>query len=333
MAPDFRLRGRLSTAWWLSWLLILATAITVAAQGRSAPTTQPSAYWRYDAPGPLQLVTTADLNGNGMEEFVVTTEEGQLIVVGADGRDRWSYETRDRAPIRQVATLNVDGATEPMREVLVATDSTLVLLDHTGQVLWRKAIEAAGATPAILHAYDADGDGSDGFLLALSNGLLRLYDGSGEQVWQFPETAPGSEEPQPQLAVGDIDGDGRDEIAYSYFADYSRLALLRGSRQPIMARSLSGQVTALAMPALGPTAIVFSPLARASATGTTFSSTTRRGRCSGYARQTSRSPVWSAPAYRRGRLCSSVRVWERSPLTMPPGSVSGASSPRRRPRR
>ncbi|MDT8305753.1 MAG: AAA family ATPase [Anaerolineae bacterium] len=242
--------GRLPKVWWLGWLLVLVTATGVAAQGRSELGTQPSAYWRYDAPGPLHLVTTADLNGNGIDEFVVTTEEGQLLVLGADGRERWSHETRGRAPIRLVTTLNVDGAGEPMREVLLATDSTLTLLAHDGQLLWRKAIES-GATPAALQAYAPGDGGPESFLLALSNGLLRLYDGAGEREWQFPEMPPAGEEPQPQLATGDVDGDGQDEIAFSYFDEYTRLSLLRGNRQVAMARSLSGQVTALAMPAFG----------------------------------------------------------------------------------
>jgi hypothetical protein len=251
MATRGGLRGRWPFVGLLLWLFLAATWLPVAGQGRGNGVSQPSAYWRYDAPGPLHLVTTADLNGNGMDDFVVTTEEGQLIVLGADGRDRWSYETRDRAPIRQVTTLYSGASGGPVREVLLATDNTLVLLDHNGEVIWRKAIEGSGATPVALEGYDADGNGREGFLLALSSGVLRLYDNAGERVWQFPEIPPSSEAPQPRLAIGDIDGDGRDEIVYTYFAEYTRLSLLRGNRQVMMARSLSGQVTALAMPRLG----------------------------------------------------------------------------------
>lgn len=242
--------ARLPKAWWLIWLLLLPAAAGVAAQARGSPPTQPSAYWRYDAPGPLRLVTTADLDNDGIQEFLATTEEGQALLLGADGRNRWTYELREGGPVRQVATLNVEGAVEPGREILLVTDGTMLLLDEDQRVLWRKAL-GSEAAPVALEAYDDDGDGSEGFLLALSNGILQFYDGGGELTWQFPETAPVSDNAQPQLAVGDVDGDGQQDIAFSYYVQYSRLSLLEGNRVVTLARSLSGQVTALALPPLG----------------------------------------------------------------------------------
>jgi len=232
------------------WLLLLAAATGVAAQGRDPLPAQPSAYWRYDAPGPLQMVTTGDLDNDGMQEFVAITEEGQLLLLGADGRNRWTYELREGTPVRHVITLNVEGAVEPGGEVLLVTDDTLLLLDEDKRVMWRRAL-GGEAAPVDLQPYDHDGDGSEGFLLALSSGILQFYDGGGELVWHFPETPPASDNPLPQLAVGDVDGDGQEEIAFSYYQQYSRLSLLEGNRVVTMARSLSGQVTALTMPPLG----------------------------------------------------------------------------------
>src|SRR5690606_20686998 len=247
--PD-RQMGPLRKARRFIWLLLLAAATGVAAQGRDPLPAQPSAYWRYDAPGPLQMVTTGDLDNDGMQEFVAITEEGQLLLLGADGRNRWTYELREGTPVRHVITLNVEGAVEPGGEVLLVTDDTLLLLDEDRRVMWRRAL-GGEAAPVGLQPYDHDGDGSEGFLLALSSGILQFYDGGGELVWHFPETPPASDNPLPQLAVGDVDGDGQEEIAYSYYQQYSRLSLLEGNRVVTMARSLSGQVTALTMPALG----------------------------------------------------------------------------------
>src|SRR5687768_975042 len=73
-------------------LLILIGRTERAAAQATAP-----AYWRYDAPGRLDLITPADVNQDGIDEFVVVAEGVNVTLVTSDGNSAWSapYETAE----------------------------------------------------------------------------------------------------------------------------------------------------------------------------------------------------------------------------------------------
>jgi len=236
----------------LPWLLLGSQVSPGAAQAPRP--TQPSVYWRYDAPSPLSLVRAADVDQNGIDEFIVTTEESQVILLNAAGQDRWSYQTPDEAPLEQITVLNVDGSEDPALEIALVTDEALILLDHEKQVLWHREVTFPGQ-PVALRALDRDGDGREEILVLLDSGLFRLYDATGELLWQFPDAPPGGDDPQPRVDVGDVDGDGLDEIVFSYFNRFSRLMLIDPLRERSRwEKSLSGRIPVLTLASLYPQA-------------------------------------------------------------------------------
>lgn len=247
----------------LPLMLHVAPPMARAQAGETSPG-QPSAYWQYDAPGPLGAVVVADIDHNGVQEFVAITDGYQAVMLDANGRVQWSFQTARQDPILQITTLNVDGASDPNLEIVLATQDELYLLAANGQQLWRKPLDlppipsvlltgtidearkgSVRNQPLQLAAFDHDGDGNEELLVLLRSGLLQLYDDSGELIWKYPEAPPASDEPFPLMAVGDIDRDGRQEIVYSHYVRYTKLAVIDGAGQQTWERSLSGRTTTL----------------------------------------------------------------------------------------
>ncbi|MFW6063548.1 MAG: PQQ-binding-like beta-propeller repeat protein [Chloroflexota bacterium] len=238
----------------------------VRAQAGSDGSSEPSPYWQYDAPGPLGVVEAADIDHDGIEEFVVTTEEYQVVLLNPTGQARWTYETPQQTPILQLAIVNVDGADTPYQQIVLATEEQLILLDRHGEVRWAKPLvlppiptNALPGTseealrrnlsnrPVALRSIDREADGNDEILVLLQSGLLQLYDGDGEYQWRYPDNAPASDEPRALVEVGDVNRDGVPEIVFSYYIRYSRILLLDADGRLQWDRPLSGRITSLSL--------------------------------------------------------------------------------------
>lgn len=259
-------RGILATSVLLLGALLFGGPSPVRGQSGAGLPSAPSAYWQYDAPGPLGLVEVADVDDDGIEEFVLTTEGYQAVLLDASGQDRWTYQMPGQAPIVQLTTINVDGADDPHREILLATEDELLLLSHTKELLWQKPLTLppiprgvlTGATsdaaeraldnrPLQVTSFDSDGDGNEEILVLLRSGLVQLYDGQGQFQWEYPDSPPVSDEPLPRMQVADLDRDGREEILFSYYIKYSKIVLLDSDGRRRWERLLSGRITALSL--------------------------------------------------------------------------------------
>ena len=234
-----------------------------AAQTESPPTTgEPSAYWRYDAPGPLSLVTVADINHDGLDDFVLTTDDSQIVMLDTSGRRQWTFQIPRQAPISALTTVNVDRSLQPELEILLAAGDRLILLDAAGQPIWEKSL--APLPPSLVSddeiasrylrfnevksavRFDQDNDGNEEILVLRRSGVLDLYAGDGELLWQqVPPDLIGSHDPLAKIATADVTGDGRQEILLTTYNTFSTLFLIDANRNALWQRSLSGRVTAL----------------------------------------------------------------------------------------
>jgi outer membrane protein assembly factor BamB len=202
-----------------SWLGITTET---AAQGAN------KGYWEYSASGRLQDVQLADLDGDGVDELLISDENDRLALVTADGQVLWTVEAP--GSIASFTFLNTRGATAVARQIAVAGDGWLLLLDPLGQTIWQHLdepfIETVAsdrldpelpATVSEIHAYDVDSDGLDEILVLHDSGELIAFNANGVEVWRY---TPG-EEPAagvaPLIAVADFDQDGRDEIVLGLF--------------------------------------------------------------------------------------------------------------------
>ena len=72
----------------------------VAAQG--AARTQ--SYWQFAASGRLENIVTADVNGDGVDEFIVLDRNGHLTLLAADGKEEWTYISQE--PVTAIGTVD-----------------------------------------------------------------------------------------------------------------------------------------------------------------------------------------------------------------------------------
>ncbi len=245
---------------------VLATGAysSVLAQAGENLPIEPSAYWQYDAPGPLGIVLVADVDQNGVQDFVAITDGSQAVLINAAGRVQWTFQTPSQAPILQATTLNVDGASNLPLEILLATRDELLLLGADGDLIWRKPLDlppipavlltgaidesrrnALNNRPIHITGFDGDGDGNEQLLVVLQSGLIQLYNEAGDLLWDYPDAPPDSEDPLPLVAVGDLDADGRSEIVFSYYVRYTIITVLDSEGNPRWDEPLSGRTTAL----------------------------------------------------------------------------------------
>ncbi|MFN2187731.1 MAG: PQQ-binding-like beta-propeller repeat protein, partial [Candidatus Promineifilaceae bacterium] len=205
-----------------------------------------STYWRYDAPDRLSHLAVGDIDGDGIDEFVIAAGGSEVVLVGADGIARWSIPYRTDSTIYDMAITNLQDEIDHTRQIILLIDSGITALDGNRKELFNIHFDQE---PSQLHSVKLDADAADAVVVAFENGDLELYDGSGEQLWELSFADANIGSAQPLLAADDLDRDGIEEIVYTYFTDegFSKVVLLSGAGDRIWERSNSGNITAIAI--------------------------------------------------------------------------------------
>ena len=218
-------------------------------------------YWQFAASGRLASIVTADVNGDGVDEFLILDENGQLALLSADGRQEWSYRSPDL--VTAIGTLRTTNTQAPMREIVVAGKEHLLLIDLNGVELWRLPLESATA-PIGIESVDINADGRHEILLLFGSGELQAYNADGVRLWQFAGQESLSTVVNPKMIVADFDADGRDEIVLGLFTPRRFSELIYLDDGVVQWRqSISRRITGLAK-------VAFDPSGNSIAVGTNF---------------------------------------------------------------
>jgi outer membrane protein assembly factor BamB len=236
-------------AWWpklaFTFLgLFLALLLGQQVHPISAQSESP-AYWRYDAPGQLNLIVPTDINLDGVDEFIIGAGDTNVILVGADGRPQWSIPYQTSRPIRQLVSANLNGREDGSDEIVIGTHGQLTVITSEGETIWQRPLTGV---PADIVNLDANQQGHDEILVAMSDGQLQLFNDQGQIIWRFAPRDSPAQEANPILRIADLDRDGRPEIIFGYFTaeGFGKILLIEpGSSSPKWERSSSGSITAV----------------------------------------------------------------------------------------
>jgi outer membrane protein assembly factor BamB len=260
----------------ITLLTLLLVTVWFSFSSVKAQSTPEDAYWQYSAARRLTHVLAADVNRDGVAEFLLAAENGEIDLLNAHNAFReWSYLAGD--PVQALNVVNVRDGELSRLEIALATRDELILLDDRGGELWRVALTAVDTPPASIATgennladwyarfnpnvrqllpFDTNGDGRDEILLLFDNGQLHLYDGAGRLLRRLNNHAIAHEDARPQLQTGDLNQDGRLELILGLFnpsKKYSELFLFDQSGSPIWENPfpISGHIIALALPPFG----------------------------------------------------------------------------------
>ncbi len=183
--------------------------------------------------------TTGDIDGDGKDEVTLVCIDGRgqiaLLVYEPSGDTKMKRigDTRIQASNPQDVMGDVDG--DGRDEITVACIdgrgriALLVYEPSSGIKLNRIGDERIQASNPQIAMGDVDGDGKDEITLGCVDGggriaLLVYEPSSGVKLKRIGDERIGAS--NPQVAMGDIDGDGRDEITVACVDKRDRIALL-----------------------------------------------------------------------------------------------------------
>lgn len=172
--------------------------------------------WRRE-PGPVEWGGALWISGPGDhgQTVIIATEKQGLYAFSENGDALWRLaETRDNAPLPVMGSMaagdvDSDGHNELFGAsgygVFRITDAgTLVYMSNTGDDY-----------PGGVSLADADGDGNaEVYAASRYDAFLWCFEAvSGDPIWNAPLYAPVDAYSAAAIAVGDVTGDGKDEIA------------------------------------------------------------------------------------------------------------------------
>ncbi len=202
------------------------TIVVSTGSGTGGRVTSSVGLWRADglnwmSPAPEMLVTfeesvralaATDVSGNGQDDAIVVLESSfQVLHSPGDGSLVPAQVTPPPALHHTVAVGDLDGQGAP-DIVLAGPDGVVVGLVTVAQLIWLPP-QPAPAVPNPWTLMDFDGDGTLDLVTTDADQVLAyagLGDGTLATEAQVLSVGVGSE--VLDLAAGDLDGDGRDEV-------------------------------------------------------------------------------------------------------------------------
>ncbi|MFN2135961.1 MAG: PQQ-binding-like beta-propeller repeat protein, partial [Candidatus Promineifilaceae bacterium] len=218
--------------------ILLGLLLTLSPAVRAQSESEFPNYWQYATSGRLLDALAADIDRDGVDEFLVFDENFHLELISASGKPLWSYVSpREVTALGIVNVSNVDGN---VPAIVLGLSNQLILLSDKGETMWNIAIkpldiqsnpsgvaepdsesaaaEADQSVPLAIKPLKRYGAAEEEILVLLTTGELLAFDQKGNRTWRYADYLTAENAAAvPQLVVADFDSDQDDEIVLSVF--------------------------------------------------------------------------------------------------------------------
>ena len=175
-------------------------------------------------------MASADLNGDGLTDFVIAESTGVQVLLGA-GDNQLTIGQFIGAEANAIALADVNGDGHPDLIMTTSGNSVAVFLGNGDGTFQAPLHSNANGSQLALAVGDFNGDGKPDLALIVSAGSLgvMLGDGNGNFAPPGPFSAVGSE--PDSIAVGDFNKDGKLDVVVANFGDLApaSISLLLGN--------------------------------------------------------------------------------------------------------
>ncbi len=222
----------------------LILVLNATRSGEQPAAAQTNDFWQFDAQGRLNLILPADTDADGIEEFLVASDDFNLSLVDSSGVLIWELPPTQEQ-ILSIVTLSVSPEVDLPGIVVGTRNQLLGIAAKDGRILWRSELVSA---PIAMAPLDVNQDGVEEVVIATRMGRLQLYDmQNGRLIWTYVGFEdPNVRDARPVITVADFDGDSQDEIAFSYDTQrgFTQLVMVNDQGKSSWSHSLPGSITA-----------------------------------------------------------------------------------------
>ena len=167
--------------------------------------------WSLDDVDYIIDMAIGDLNGENEVVFAhgSGTTYGTTAVYGTNGTVWWSSEYYCAKGVA-IGDIDGDGDNEV---VSGGNDDYATAYDGDGTFLWEYS---TGGEVQVIRIADLNGDGTNEIIVGCSSGYVYALNESGDEVWTWEEPSGYciSMKAQNLMGIGDLDGDGKNDIAF-----------------------------------------------------------------------------------------------------------------------
>ena len=197
-----------------------------------ANTSDFSLLWKHEYFEQINMMAVADLDEDGNPEIIAGSEAG-VFVLNYDGSFRWGDRTF--TGVERIFVEDIDG--DSQKEIIGSTWLEVFALESNGSIKWSEHLSFWGLSfsfnPLPLAVADIDNDLKKevvtGFSGSEGNRVLTFEAENGALKWAVPLSESGTIHKE-NLAVGDIDGDGKKEVLVAPSAGgFTKVIVLNGT--------------------------------------------------------------------------------------------------------